>query len=122
MILVLPGLVLLAAGAVLTFLVGGDLTVPGAVVMGLGAVLAVAGILRMRRRGKKRGYRTGTGKVIAMIAAVLYILSPIDIIPDPLLPVGVVDDAGALAWLVFAFAQEYRRRRVPAGGDPAVRG
>ncbi len=37
----------------------------------------------------------GTTKLIPLLAA-LYILSPIDLVPDLLLPFGVVDDLGAL--------------------------
>ncbi|MFG2004707.1 YkvA family protein [Spirillospora sp. NPDC048911] len=111
------GLPLLLAGTILVFAT--DFDVAGAVLMTLGAVLAFAGILRLRRRTKNRPsrsaveayYRTGTGKIAAMIAAVVYIVSPIDLIPDPFLPVGIVDDATALTWLVIAFSQEAARRR-----------
>ncbi|MQY09149.1 YkvA family protein [Actinomadura macrotermitis] len=128
--MVWAGLILLAAGVVLAFAVGGDaggvdLTLAGAVAMAAGAVLAVAGVLRLRRarraggglagRGVQSYYRTGTGKTVAMIAAVVYIVSPIDLIPDVFLPIGIVDDATAFTWLLFAVGQEYRRRRaVPA--------
>ncbi|GAA2595608.1 DUF1232 domain-containing protein [Actinomadura fulvescens] len=112
------GVPLLLAGTILLFAT--DLDVAGAVLMTLGAVSAVAGILRLRRRARGRArdrsaveayYRTSTGKIAAMIAAVVYIVSPIDLIPDPLLPVGIVDDATALTWLVIAFSQEAARRR-----------
>lgn len=55
-------------------------------------------------------YRTSTGKIVAMVIAVIYIVSPIDLIPDVFLPIGIVDDATALTWLLFAFGQEYTRR------------
>ncbi|TDD93624.1 YkvA family protein [Actinomadura rubrisoli] len=116
------GLVLLVAGAVPALTADGDLggvdlTVAGAVVMAAGAVLLVAGILRLRRRrrpgapgGVQGFYRTSTGKIVAMVAAVVYIVSPIDLVPDVFLPVGVVDDATAFTWLLFALGQEYTRR------------
>lgn len=112
------GLPLLLAGTILLFAT--DLDVAGTVLMTLGAVSVVTGILRLRRRSKDRAkepsaveayYRTSTGKIAAMIAAVVYIVSPIDIVPDPLLPFGIVDDATALTWLVIAFSQEASRRR-----------
>jgi len=116
------GLVLVLAGAVSAFAFDGDVFVAaGAAAMAVGALVLIVGILRLRRAARREGpaavrqYRTSTGKIIAMIAAVIYIVSPIDLIPDPLLPVGVVDDATALAWLVFAFGQERHRRRVRSG-------
>jgi uncharacterized membrane protein YkvA (DUF1232 family) len=60
--------------------------------------------------GAQAYYRTSTGKIIAMVVAVVYIVSPIDLIPDVFLPVGIVDDATALTWLLFALGQEHTRR------------
>jgi len=117
------GVLLVVAGAVPVLTVDGDLggvdaTVAGAAVMAAGAILLVAGILRLRgrRRGGAPGtaaqayYRTPTGKIVAMVVAVVYIVSPIDLIPDVFLPFGIVDDATALTWLLFALGQEYTRR------------
>ncbi|MEU5882572.1 YkvA family protein [Spirillospora sp. NPDC047279] len=117
------GLPLLVAGTLV--LVATDHALAGAAIAIAGGVLVIAGVLRLRRAARRtrtapggRGgtavdayYRTSTGKVIAMIAAVVYIISPIDLIPDPLLPFGIVDDATALGWLAIAFGQEYGRRR-----------
>lgn len=117
------GLVLVVAGAVPALTVDGDLggvdiTVAGAAAMAVGAVLMVAGILRLRRRRRvgpsgavaQAYYRTSTGKIVAMVIAVIYIVSPVDLIPDVFLPFGIVDDATALTWLLFALGQEYTRR------------
>jgi uncharacterized membrane protein YkvA (DUF1232 family) len=116
--MIVTGLVALVVGAVLLITSDrGDLTVAGAVVMGAGALLLIAGILRLRRAARRPAasadepYRTSKGKIIAMVAAVLYIVSPLDIIPDVLLPAGIVDDATALTWLVVAAGQELVRRR-----------
>lgn len=117
------GILALVAGATLTFAVGGDLggvdlNAAGAVTMLLGAGLLVVGILRLNRARRRtrlsrraygRDYKTGTGKIAAMIAAVIYIVSPIDIIPDVFLPIGIVDDATAFTWLLFALGQELTR-------------
>lgn len=126
--MVWSGIVVLLVGAVLALAVdadpgGLDLTAVGALLMVLGAGLLIAGILRLNRarrrvkvpagggpgRLEREGYRTGTKKTAAMIAAVVYILSPIDIIPDVFLPVGVIDDATALTWLLVALGQEFAR-------------
>ncbi|MCO5972952.1 YkvA family protein [Actinoallomurus soli] len=130
------GALVLFAGAILTFAVGGDIgaldvRTLGVVGMAVGGVLLVAGILRLRRRPRVAGrraparvvrngvqarvqdrvYRTSKGKIIAMIAVVVYILSPIDLIPDVFLPIGIVDDATAFTWLLFAIGQEVSRKR-----------
>lgn len=130
------GALVLFVGAILTFAVGGDVggldvRTLGVIGMAVGGVLLVVGILRLRRRPRLDGarspagvirggvqarvqdrvYRTSKGKIIAMIAVVIYILSPVDLIPDVFLPVGIVDDAGAFAWLLFAIGQEVSRKR-----------
>ncbi|MFL6053007.1 MAG: YkvA family protein [Actinoallomurus sp.] len=126
------GALVLFVGAILTFAVGGDVGVLdvrtlGVIGMAVGGVLLVVGILRLRRRPRLDGarsptgvirggvqdrvYRTSQGKIIAMIAVVIYILSPVDLVPDVFLPVGIVDDAGAFAWLLFAIGQEVSRKR-----------
>jgi uncharacterized membrane protein YkvA (DUF1232 family) len=67
---------------------------------------------------QERVYRTSKGKIIAMIIAVVYIVSPIDFLPDFLLPVGVIDDASAFGWLLFAIGQEMSRKRAVAPQAP----
>lgn len=117
------GLVLVIAGTMSALTMDGDLgavdaTMVGAGVMAVGASLLVAGILRLRKRRRvgppgmaaQAYYRTSTGKTVAMVVAVIYIVSPIDLIPDVFLPIGIVDDATALTWLLFALGQEYTRR------------
>lgn len=145
--MVWPGAFLLLAGAIAA-LAGGhaggvDVRTAGIVVMVADAALLIAGIVRLRartavvrpgtvgrrRRGGVRAsvqgrvqeqmYRTSRGKMIAMIAAVVYILSPIDLVPDFLLPVGIIDDATAFTWLVFAIAQEVSRKRRNALPPPS---
>jgi Protein of unknown function (DUF1232) len=124
--MILPGVLALFAGAILTFAVHGHLGdvgvgTLGVIVMILGAVILIAGLLRLGRGRRRRvvglqdrAYRTSKGKIIAMIVAVVYIVSPIDFIPDFLLPVGVIDDASAFGWLLFAIGQELSRKRSQA--------
>jgi uncharacterized membrane protein YkvA (DUF1232 family) len=134
--MVLPGVLALFAGAILTFALHGHVgdvgvNTIGVITMAIGAVILIAGLLRLRR-GRRRGrsrlvagaqdrvYRTSKGKIIAMIIAVVYIVSPVDFIPDFLLPVGVVDDAGAFGWLLFAIGQEMSRKRAQPSRPPQV--
>jgi uncharacterized membrane protein YkvA (DUF1232 family) len=61
-----------------------------------------------RMRGR---YRRLTGpKLAMMVFAVLYIISPIDFIPELFIPVlGVVDDIGVAVWLTSALLGETER-------------
>jgi hypothetical protein len=135
--MVLPGVLALFAGAILTFALHGHVgdvgvNTIGVITMAIGAVILIAGLLRLRRgrgRGRSRRlvagaqdrvYRTGKGKIIAMIIAVVYIVSPIDFVPDFLLPVGVIDDATAFGWLLFAIGQEMSRKRAQPAHPPQL--
>lgn len=132
--MVLPGVLALFAGAVLTFAVHGhvggvSVTALGLVTMVVGALILIVGLIRLGRGKRRRvvggrvvagrvvggvqerAYRTSKGKIAAMVIAVIYIVSPIDIIPDFLLPVGIIDDATAFSWLLFAIGQEFTRKR-----------
>ena len=54
------------------------------------------------------------GTVIAIISALIYVLSPTDIIPDGILGVGYLDDAAVvtICWkLVKSDVEEYKRWR-----------
>ena len=54
------------------------------------------------------------GTVIAIISALIYVLSPADIIPDGILGVGYLDDAAVvtMCWkLVKSDVEEYKRWR-----------
>jgi hypothetical protein len=116
------GVLALFAGAIATFAVddkvgGVALGTVGVVAMIFGAALLVAGVVRLNRARSTvssvpdRLYRTSKGKIAAMIAVGVYILSPLDIVPDVFLPVGIIDDATAFTWLVFAIGQEISRHR-----------
>lgn len=68
---------------------------------------------------------SGTAKMIP-VAMVLYMLSPIDLVPDFLLPLGIVDDLGAFIVGLQLFIQsaprevlnEYRGVQMP--GEPGA--
>jgi uncharacterized membrane protein YkvA (DUF1232 family) len=73
--------------------------------------------------GRYRGI--STGRVVAMLAATGYLVSPIDLVPEGLFAfVGLVDDAAVAAWLAGVLLDETSRfaeweRLMPrAGGVP----
>jgi uncharacterized membrane protein YkvA (DUF1232 family) len=131
--MVLPGVIALFVGAILAFAVHGhvggvSVTAVGIVTMVVAALILIMGLVRLGRGRRRRAvggvvagrvvggvqervYRTSKGKIAAMIVAVVYIVSPVDIIPDFLLPIGVIDDATAFSWLLFAIGQELSRKR-----------
>jgi uncharacterized membrane protein YkvA (DUF1232 family) len=52
----------------------------------------------------------GLGRVVAFLFATLYVLSPIDLMPEVLLPlIGGADDLAVIAWLAGAFIGEADR-------------
>lgn len=50
------------------------------------------------RRGEYR--KIPTGSIVTIIASIIYFVSPIDIIPDFLLGLGIVDDAAVIAFVI----------------------
>ena len=54
--------------------------------------------------GKYKGVSVQTLAVI--VAAILYFISPLDLIPDFMPGVGYVDDAAVIAWVVQSIAEE----------------
>ena len=89
---------------------------------------AVPRLVRQTLTGQYGG--TTRGRLAAVAAAVLYILSPVDLVPDVLLPFGLVDDAFVLTWVVGrllgetdAFLRWERGRSAdPAEGQSGRRG
>lgn len=72
-------------------------------------VLAV-GYLMWRYRIPPRG-------LVAMGGAALYLISPIDLVPEAVLgPLGLVDDAGAMAAAVLFVYKLVKARRILADG------
>lgn len=76
--------------------------------VGLGArVRAVPRLIRAVMRGSYPGM--SRAKLAMMGFGVLYILSPIDAVPEFLLAIGVADDFGVLLWLVTSLLSESGR-------------
>ncbi len=56
------------------------------------------------------GQYDGKGRLFLMLLAVLYILSPIDLIPELFIPfIGIIDDAFVATWLAGAMFSETER-------------
>jgi Protein of unknown function (DUF1232) len=73
-------------------------------------VTLVIGYLMWRYRIPPRG-------LVAMGAAALYLVSPIDLIPEPILgPLGLVDDAGVVVAVVLFVYKLVNVRRILADG------
>lgn len=49
-----------------------------------------------------------TRKLVAIVAVMLYLISPLDVIPDFIPVVGYVDDAAVIAWLLKNIAEELK--------------
>ena len=81
-------------------------------IVGVLAVLVtlVVGYLMWRYRIPPRG-------LVAMGGAALYLISPVDVIPEALLgPLGLVDDAGVVAAAVLFVYKLVKVRRILADG------
>jgi uncharacterized membrane protein YkvA (DUF1232 family) len=80
-------------------------------------------LVRLVRAYAKGDYRQVPWQtLIFTVAAVLYFLMPIDVIPDFLVGLGYVDDAAVIAWLMNAARSEiekFRRWETIQSGMPA---
>ena len=91
----------------------------------VGFAQRVASIPRMVRdvmSGRFDGI--GRGRLLIMVLAVVYIVSPIDLLPEAFLTIpGLLDDAGIAAWLVaalFGATTAYRHWERGQAGAPTV--
>ena len=62
----------------------------------------------MIKASVKREY-DGGHRLLLMVAAAVYIVSPIDAVPDFLLPFGLIDDAFVISWLFGTLLAETER-------------
>lgn len=132
-----PGVVLMVCGLALRLGVHGHVEhTAGIVIAGVGGLLVVAGLLRFAFRTRRRlhgaglrgglryaeredfsggipaDYRTSRGKIFAMVVVLVYLFSPFDLaVLEFLLPVGVIGDTSALAWLLLSTRKEVSRHR-----------
>jgi uncharacterized membrane protein YkvA (DUF1232 family) len=68
-------------------------------------VVATVVLLVMAIRGVLRGRRVPTKAKLVVAGAILWLLSPLDILPDTLFPVGFLDDLAVLAAAVYVLDQ-----------------
>ncbi|MFI7423554.1 YkvA family protein [Nonomuraea sp. NPDC049684] len=83
-----------------------EVTKPGTPGM-LTRVRAIPRMIGAVTRGRYDGM--GKGKLALMALGVVYILSPVDVIPDFLVLIGVADDFGVFLWLIASLLGESGR-------------
>lgn len=101
-----------------------DISRPGS--PGLGA--RIRALPRMLAGALRGDYRElGKGKLALMGAAILYIVSPVDVVPEALfLALGVVDDFGVFLWLATSLLGEsgryvdWERRNLALSPEPGI--
>ncbi len=67
-------------------------------------------LLKAWKDGRYRGLSVQT--LVAVVAALLYVISPLDVVPDFIPLIGLFDDAVVLAWLLSSIAHDLDRFRV----------
>jgi uncharacterized membrane protein YkvA (DUF1232 family) len=129
--MVWPGLILVGLGLALRLGLHGRTEHTAGVLIALaGLVILLLGVARAARRVRrlKRGlryrdtedfsggippdYRTSRGKIFAVVVVLVYLFSPFDLATlEFLLPVGIVGDTSAIAWLLFTTGREVSRHQ-----------
>ena len=79
-------------------------------------------LLKAWKDGRYRGLSVQT--LMAVVAALLYVVSPLDVIPDYIPLIGLFDDAAVLVWLLSSIAKDLDRFREWEQGivDAVVKG
>jgi len=79
-------------------------------------------LLKAWKDGRYRGLSVQT--LVAVVAALLYVISPLDLMPDFIPGIGLFDDAVVLAWLLSSIAKDLDRFREWEAGiiDAVVKG
>lgn len=71
-------------------------------------VKALPRMLKARMRGQYR--ELSTSKIVLLLAALAYIISPIDLVPELFIPLfGAADDVGVAVWLTAILLGETER-------------
>jgi uncharacterized membrane protein YkvA (DUF1232 family) len=83
-------------------------------------------MLRMLKAFATKRYKPSWQTVVTAAVVVLYIVSPLDFIPDFILGIGMMDDAAFLAWALSRFKGELDdflewEKRQQAGGSDLAR-
>lgn len=61
-------------------------------------------LLKSWKNGSYRGLSVRT--LASLVAALIYVLSPVDLIPDFIPGIGLIDDAAVLGLLLYSMAQD----------------
>ena len=61
-------------------------------------------LLKAWKRGSYRGLSVRT--LASLVAALIYVLSPVDLLPDFIPGIGLIDDAAVLVFLLHSMAQD----------------
>lgn len=70
-------------------------------------------LFRLLNAWKDGSYRGLSVRTLALLAAaLLYVLSPVDVMPDFVPGIGLIDDAAVLAFLLHSMAQDLAAFRV----------
>lgn len=69
-----------------------------------GSLLAFFRLIRAYANGSYRNISAQA--LLTIVAAIIYFVSPIDLIPDFILGIGLIDDATVLAWTIRACAAD----------------
>lgn len=68
------------------------------------SLMTLLNLLRAYASGEYR--QVPLQKMLLIVAAILYLVTPIDVIPDFIVGVGYMDDAAVLAWVLKAVSAE----------------
>jgi uncharacterized membrane protein YkvA (DUF1232 family) len=81
-------------------------------------VACIPGLVRDTMNGSYAGL--GRGRLTMMVVALVYIVSPVDVLPEALLTLpGMMDDAAVAAWLIASLMGATTAYQVWSGSGPA---
>ena len=76
-------------------------------------------LFQLVRAWRKGDYqKIPTGSILTVIAAIIYFVSPIDIIPDFLLGLGLVDDAAVIAFVIKQITSDLDKFKIWKANNP----
>ncbi|MBX3329650.1 MAG: DUF1232 domain-containing protein [Nitrospira sp.] len=67
-------------------------------------------LLKAWKAGRYRGLSVRT--LASLVAALIYVLSPVDVLPDFIPGIGLIDDAAVLVFLLHSMAQDLTAFRI----------
>jgi uncharacterized membrane protein YkvA (DUF1232 family) len=77
-----------------------------------GLLTDIAALIRLVRAAMTRRYRAlPVRSLLAILAALIYFVNPLDAIPDAIVGVGLLDDAALLGWVISRVRRDLRAFR-----------